>query len=106
MTLLALLTLLLFALFAGVLVYFLTGIARRLESIGAREPSTMGHRSAYPSHLARIALGVSAIDREVSALSQEAPKLNERLERLVEGLGAIKNSVEGIIQAVKRQGAY
>ncbi|MFZ5991172.1 MAG: hypothetical protein ACOYW9_05295 [Deinococcota bacterium] len=104
MTFLALLTLLLFALFAAVLVYFLTAIARTLEAIGSREPSTVGHRSAYPSYLARIALGVSAIEKELSALGPQATRLNESLGKLVDGLKALKASVGGSIKAVERQG--
>lgn len=103
-TFLAVLTLLLFALFAAVLVYFLTRIAQTLEAIGSREPSTIGRRSAYPSYLARIALGVSAIEKEVSALGPEATKLNEGLGKLAGGLEALKASVGGSLKAVEKQG--
>jgi hypothetical protein len=103
-TFLAVLTLLLFALFAGVLVYFLLRIAQTLEAIGSREPSTVGRRSAYTSYLARIALGVSAIEKEVSALGPEATRLNEGLAKLAGGLEALKTSVAGTVRAVEKQG--
>jgi predicted PurR-regulated permease PerM len=104
MTWLALLSLLLFLVFAVVLVYALLTISRALEKIGNREPSTEGWRSSKPSYLARIALGVSAIEKEVSALGSEAPRLNDNLEKLAGGLQAIKTSVVGSIGAVERQG--
>lgn len=104
MTLLALISLLVFVVFAVALVYFLMAIARTLEAIGNREPSTEGRRSAYPSYLARIAFGVSAIEKEVSALGSQAPRLNANLEKLAGGLEALKASVGGTIGAVEKQG--
>lgn len=104
MTLLALISLLLFLVFAVALVYFLIAIARTLAAIGASEPSTSGRRSAAPSYLARIAFGVSAIEKEVSALGTQAPRLNDNLGKLAAGLEALKASVGGTINSVERQG--
>ena len=104
MTLLALISLLLFLVFAIALVYFLIAISRTLSAIGASEPSTTGRRSAAPSYLARIAFGVSAIEKEISALATQAPRLNDNLGKLAGGLEAVKASVGASIKAVERQG--
>ncbi len=104
MTVLALISLLVFLVFAVALVYFLIAIARTLTAIGASEPSTSGRRSAAPSYLARIAFGVSAIEKEISALGTQAPRLNANLGKLAAGLEALKTSVGASIKAIERQG--
>ena len=103
MTLLALISLLVFLVFAVALVYFLIAIGRTLAAIGSREPSTAGRRSAAPSYLARIAFGVGAIEKEVSALGTQAPRLNDNLGKLAAGLEAVKASVGASIKAIELQ---
>jgi hypothetical protein len=75
------------------LALFLRRIAMTLEDIGG--PSTAFYRST--NLLAKVRLGVRAIETQTSALAPEVTKLNG-------GLAAIDSNLAGIIAAAVRQG--
>ena len=79
---------------------FLAAIARTLEDIGG--PAT---RFLVPGEfLAKIRLGVRAIERETDALAPHVTKLNDGLVAIRGGLKAIDANLAGVIAAVSRQG--
>jgi len=81
------------------LALFLRGIDRTLEEIGG--PAT---RFVTPAnYLAKIRLGVRAIERQTDALAPHVTKLNGGLGAIRDGLRAIDANLAGVIAAVSRQ---
>jgi len=82
------------------LALFLRAIVSELETIGG--PAT---RFVTPANfLAKIRLGVRAIERQTDAIAPQASRLNERLTAILGGLRAIDGNLGGLIQGVSRQG--
>ena len=80
---------------------FLVAISRTLEEIGG--PTT---RFVTPvDYLAKIRLGVRAIERETDFLAPYVTTLNTGLRAIRDGLLAIDTNLTGLIAAVTRQGA-
>jgi hypothetical protein len=82
------------------LALFLRAIDRVLEDIGG--PAT---RFSTPvNYLAKIRLGVRAIEKQTDALGPSVTKLNTALGAVLAGLRAIDGNLAGLIAAVSRQG--
>ena len=80
--------------FVGVLVVYLTLIARTLEAIGGRGGS----------FLAKLRLGLRAIEQQTSHLPREVTTLNAGLTAVAGGLQQVDRHLIGTIEAVVRQG--
>jgi hypothetical protein len=81
------------------LAIFLRAIDRTLEEIGG--PAT---RFVTPTnYLAKIRLGLRAIERQTDALAPYVTKLNTGLSAIRDGLKAIDANLAGLIAAVSRQ---
>jgi len=81
------------------LALFLRAIDRTLEEIGG--PAT---RFVTPmNYLAKIRLGLRAIERQTDALAPYVTKLNAGLSAIRDGLKAIDANLAGLIAAVSRQ---
>ena len=76
-----------------VLVRYLTKIIALLNSIG-------GNGDSY---LAKLRLGLRAIETETGHLPTEVTKLNEALSNTADGLVAVNKNLEGTIEAVVAQ---
>ena len=76
-----------------VLVRYLTKIIALLNSIG-------GNGDSY---LAKLRLGLRAIETETGHLPTEVTKLNEALSNTADGLVAVNKNLEGTIEAVLAQ---
>jgi hypothetical protein len=87
------LTALLVLAFFGVLAYALVKIARTLESIG-------GNPTSY---LAKLRLGLRAIEKETSHLAPNVVQLNGGLAEIAGGLVSVDKHLVGTIAAVGRQ---
>ena len=86
------------ALFAA-LALFLRAIDGELETIGG--PAT---RFVAPTnYLAKIRLGVRAIERQTDALAPQVTRLNEGLTAIRDGLRAIDGNLARLIASVSRQ---
>ena len=98
-TLLALVSVLgVWALFAA-LALFLRQICMTLEDIGG--PST---RFYHPQNfLAKIRLGVRAIETQTAALGPAVTRLNGGLSAVRDGLKAIDRNLAGVIDGASRQ---
>ena len=82
------------------LALFLRAIDRVLEDIGG--PAT---RFAAPANfLAKIRLGVRAIERQTDALGPSVGKLNDGLGAIGDGLQAVDAALGRLVAAVSRQG--
>jgi len=81
------------------LALFLRPIIRELEDIGG--PSTRFRRPA--NFLAKIRLGVRAIEVETGGLVPQVTKLNAGLTAIRDGLRAIDGNLGGTIDGVSRQ---
>ena len=88
------------ALFLALWIY-LFNIIRTLEEIGGH--ATRFHKPS--NYLAKIRLGVRAIEVETSHIAPEVTKLNSGLAAIREGLVAIDSNLAGVIVAVTKQGA-
>jgi uncharacterized protein YoxC len=77
-----------------VLVVYLVRIIQVLERIGGGPMSL----------LAKIRLGVRAIEQETAALGPEVTRLNDGLTGIAGGLRSIDDHLSGIVSAVSRQG--
>ena len=88
------------ALFVALWVY-LFQIIRTLEEIGG--PATRFHKPS--NYLAKIRLGLRAIEVETAHLAPEVTKLNVGLGAVRDGLRAIDANLAGVIEAVTKQGA-
>ncbi|HEX9821631.1 MAG TPA: hypothetical protein VGD07_18685 [Methylomirabilota bacterium] len=81
------------------LALFLRAIDRTLEDIGG--PAT---RFVAPvNYLAKIRLGVRAIERQTDALAPYVTRVNGGLGAILDGLRAIDANLAGVIAAVSRQ---
>jgi hypothetical protein len=78
----------------GVLVAYLIRIIQVLERIGGTPTSL----------LARIRLGVRAIEQETGALGPEVTRLNEGLAAIGGGLRAVDDRLAGTVAAAVKQG--
>lgn len=91
--LLMILTVLLVLLFVGALIYFVTGIQHLLVNIG-------GDGNSF---LAKLRLGLRAIETETGHLPVQVTKLNETLTNTGAGLKVVNTHLEGTIQAALKQ---
>jgi hypothetical protein len=81
------------------LALFLRAIDGELETIGG--PAT---RFVAPANfLAKIRLGVRAIERQTDALAPQVTRLNEGLSAVRDGLRAIDGNLAMLIASVSRQ---
>lgn len=94
-TLLALLSALVVVVFFGVVAVYLVLIARTLEAIGG----------APDSYLAKLRLGLRAIEKETSHLPVEVTRLNEGLTAVAAGLQQVDANLVATIDAVIEQEA-
>src|SRR3979490_2742732 len=78
----------------AVLVAYLVGIIAVLERIGG-SPTSL---------LARIRLGVRAIEMETSAIGPEVTQLKASLAAIAGGLRAVDDQLAGTVAAVATQG--
>ena len=95
MVLLTFLTALLVLVFFVVLAYALVKISQALESIGGTPTS----------YLAKLRLGLRAIERETSHLAPNVVKINAGLTQIAGGLVAVDKHLVGTIAAVVKQEA-
>ena len=93
MTLLTVLTALLVLVFFVALAYALVHISHALESVGGKPTS----------FLARLRLGLRAIEKETSHLTPQVTALNAGLTQIAGGLAAVDQHLVGTIDAVSRQ---
>ena len=93
MILLTVLTAILVLVFFVVLAYALVRISRALESVGGKPTS----------FLAKLRLGLRAIEKETSHLTPQVVKVNAGLTQIAGGLGAVDKHLVGAIEAVTRQ---
>ncbi len=92
-TFLMILTVLLVLLFVGALMYFVIGINHLLVQIGGDGKS----------FLAKLRLGLRAIETETGHLPVQVTKLNETLTNTGAGLKIVNGHLEGTIQAALKQ---
>ncbi len=92
-TLLMILTVLLVLLFVGALIYFVIAIHGLLDNIG-------GNGNSF---LAKLRLGLRAIETETGHLPVQVTKLNETLSNTGAGLKVVNGHLEGTIQAALKQ---
>ncbi len=92
-TLLMILTVLLVLLFVGALIYFVANIHRLLDNIG-------GNGNSF---LAKLRLGLRAIETETGHLPVQVTKLNEALTNTGAGLKVVNGHLEGTIEAALKQ---
>ena len=95
MVLLTLLTAVLVLVFFVVLAVALVYISRALESIGGTPTSV----------LAKLRLGLRAIEKETSHLTPQVLQVNAGLSQIAAGLGSVDKHLVGAIAAVTRQEA-
>lgn len=95
MVLLTVLTAVLVLVFFVVLAVALVHISRALESIGGTPTS----------FLAKLRLGLRAIEKETSHLTPQVLKINAGLSQIAGGLGSVDKHLVGAIDAVTRQEA-
>jgi len=81
------------------LALFLRAIVGELETIGG--PAT---RFVAPAnYLAKIRLGVRAIERQTDALAPQVGRLNEHLGAIRAGLKAVDDNLAALITSVSQQ---
>lgn len=95
MVLLTLLSALLVLVFFAVLAYALVKISGALESIGGTPTS----------YLAKLRLGLRAIEKETSHLAPQVVKINAGLTQIAGGLVSVDKHLVGTIDAVVKQEA-
>ncbi len=76
--------------FAGVLVIYLVAILRTLDAIGGRPTS----------FLAKIRLGVRAIETETGALAPQVTRLNEGASAILAGLQKVAADLDSVARAL------
>ncbi len=91
--LLTLLSALAVLLFVGVLAFYLWRISDLLMVIGGTPTS----------YLAKLRLGLRAIETETGHLASQVGRLNARLSSLAQALQAVDDHLVATIEAVKRQ---
>lgn len=79
--------------FLGVVAFALTKIVAALESIGGRGDS----------YLAKLRLGLRAIERETSHLPLAAPDINAGLRDVANGLAGVDTTLAGLHKALQAQ---
>lgn len=79
-----------------VLAYFLFKIIALLESIGGTPTS----------FLAKLRLGLRAIETETGHLPPQVTKLNGTLGTIADGLGVVDQHLQGTIEAAVKQPRY
>ena len=94
LTLLMILSAIVTVIFFGALALYLYWIIQLLEAIG-------GHPDSF---LAKLRLGLRAIETETGHLPVQVTKLNQGLTAVADGLEAADNHLSGTIDAVVRQG--
>lgn len=94
MILLTVLTSVLVLTFFTVLAYGLGKISATLESIGGTPVS----------YLAKLRLGLRAIEKETSPLAPQVTKINAGLTQIASGLASVDRHLIGTIEAVTKQG--
>ena len=95
MLLLTFLSALLVLVFFGVLAYALVKISAALRSIGGTPTS----------YLAKLRLGLRAIEKETSHLAPQVIKINAGLTQIAGGLMSVDKHLVGTINAVVKQEA-
>ena len=95
MLLLTLLTALLVLVFFGVLAYALVRISGALIAIGGKPTS----------YLAKLRMGLRAIEKETSHLAPQVTQVNAGLTQIAGGLASVDKHLVGTIAAVVKQGA-
>jgi len=80
-------------LFLGVVAWALTRIVSALDAIGG----------AGDSLLAKLRLGLRAIERETAHLPAAAPKINAGLQRIAGGLTQVDATLDSLHSALKAQ---
>ena len=80
-------------LFLGVVAWALTRIVSALDAIG----------SAGDSLLAKLRLGLRAIERETSHLPAAVPKINSGLQQIAGGLTQVDATLDSLHSALKAQ---
>lgn len=93
MVLLTVLTALLVLAFFAVLAYALVKISAALESVGGTPTS----------YLAKLRLGLRAIEKETSHLAPNVVQVNAGLGQIAGGLASVDKHLVGTIAAVGRQ---
>lgn len=93
MVLLTILSALLVLVFFVVLAYALVRISATLESIGGTPTS----------YLAKLRLGLRAIEKETSHLAPQVIKINAGLTQIAGGLVSVDKHLVGTIDAVVKQ---
>ena len=93
MVLLTLLSAIVVLLFLGVVAVYLVMISRLLEAIGGTPTS----------YLAKLRLGLRAIETETGHLPTQVTKLNEGLTAIADGLALADDHMVGTIDAVLKQ---
>ena len=93
MILLTVLTAALVLAFFVVLAYGLVKISAMLESIGGTPVS----------YLAKLRLGLRAIEKETSPLAPQVTRINASLTQIAEGLMSVDRHLLGTIDAVTKQ---
>lgn len=86
-------TVFLVLLFVGALIAYVTNILNLLINIGG----------SGNSYLAKLRLGLRAIETETGHLPVQVTKLNETLSSTGEGLKVVNGHLEGTIQAALNQ---
>jgi hypothetical protein len=82
-------------LFLAVVATALVRIVGVLEEIGG----------TGTSYLAKLRLGLRAIERETSHLPSAAPEVNKELEQIAQGLAAVDTALGNLHGALERQEA-
>ena len=95
MLLLTVLTALLVLVFFGVLAYALVRISGALIAIGGKPTS----------YLAKLRMGLRAIEKETSHLAPQVTQVNAGLTQIAGGLASVDKHLVGTIAAVVKQGA-
>ena len=93
MILLTVISALVVVIFFAMLAIYLVQIARTLEAIGGRPDS----------FLAKLRLGLRAIEQETGYLPREVPKLNDGLTAVAGGLKKVDEHLVNTIAAVVQQ---
>ncbi len=96
MTLLTILTATLVVVFFLVLAYGLIKISSMLRSIGGTPTS----------FLAKLRLGLRAIETETGHLTPNVLQLNDGLSQVSEGLKSVDNHLVGVIEGAVKQERY
>lgn len=92
-TLMTFITCLAALVFLAIVAYALIRICAALESIGG----------SGDSYLAKLRLGLRAIERQTSHLPAAAPGINENLGAIANGLTTVDSTLGGVHEALLKQ---